>query len=146
MGAVGLILLIACANIANLLLVRAEGRRQELAIRAALGAGWGRIARQMLLESMMLGVLGGVLGLSLAYAGLRILAAKGPDTLPRLGEIGLDPLVLAFALGVSLFSGALFGLIPVWKYAGPRVAAALASYLPARRAMAIDPVEALRAE
>ena len=84
MGTLGLVLLIACANVANLLLVRAEARQQELAIRAALGAGWGRIAREMLVESMTLGVLGGALGLGLAYAALRILVAKGPDTLPRL--------------------------------------------------------------
>jgi predicted permease len=125
MGTLGLVLLIACANVANLLLVRAEGRQQELAIRAALGAGWGRIVREMLLESMTLGVLGGALGLGLAYAGLRILVANGPDTLPRLAEIGIDPLVLAFALAVSLFSGALFGVMPVLKYGGPQVATSL---------------------
>ena len=125
MGTLGLVLLIACANVANLLLVRAEARQQELAIRAALGAGWSRIARQMLVESTTLGVLGGALGLGLAYSALRTLAAKGPDTLPRLHEIRIDPLVLAFALGVSLLSGALFGLIPVLKYAAPRVAAEL---------------------
>jgi predicted permease len=125
MGTLGLVLLIACANVANLLLVRAEARRQELAVRAALGAGWARIARGMLVESMMLGVLGGALGLGLAHTGLRILVAKGPGTLPRLGEIGIDRLVLAFALGVSLLSGALFGIIPVLKYAGPRIATAL---------------------
>jgi putative ABC transport system permease protein len=127
MGTLGLVLLIACANVANLMLVRAESRQQELAIRAALGAGWGRIAREMLVESLTLGVVGGALGLGLAYAGLRILAANGPDTLPRLGEIGVDPLVLAFALAVSLFSGALFGVIPIVKYAGPHVATALRS-------------------
>ena len=125
MGTLGLVLLIACANVANLLLVRAEARQQELAIRAALGAGWRRIARAMLVESMTLGVLGGAVGLGLAYAALRILVAKGPDTLPRLREIGIDPVVLAFALGVSLLSGVLFGVIPVVKYAGPRLATAL---------------------
>ena len=125
MGSLGLVLLIACANVANLSLVRAEARQQELAIRAALGAGWGRIAREMLVESMTLGVLGGALGLGLAWAALRILVAKGPATLPRLPEIGIDPFVLAFALGVSLLSGAIFGVIPVLKYAGPRVATAL---------------------
>jgi predicted permease len=125
MGTLGLVLLIACANVANLLLVRAEGRQQELAIRAALGAGWGRIAREMLLESLTLGIMGGVLGLGLAYAAVRILVAKGPSTLPRLTEITIDPLVLAFALGVSLFAGLLFGLIPVVKYAGPHLATAL---------------------
>ena len=125
MGTIGLVLLIACANVANLLLVRAEGRQQELAIRAALGAGWGRIAREMLLESMTLGVLGGALGLALAYGAVRVLVAKGPATLPRLNEIGIDPWVLAFSLTVSLLAGLLFGLMPVIKYAGPRVAWAL---------------------
>ncbi|HZM93538.1 MAG TPA: ABC transporter permease [Vicinamibacterales bacterium] len=125
MGALGLVLLIACANVANLLLVRAEARQQELAIRAALGAGRGRIAREMLVESMTLGVLGGALGLGLASAALRLLVARGPDTLPRLNEIGIDPFVLAFACGVSVLSGAVFGVIPVLKYAGPRVATAL---------------------
>ena len=125
MGTIGLVLVIACANVANLLLVRAEGRQQELAIRAALGAGWGRIARELLLESVTLGVLGGMLGLALAYAALRVLVAYGPATLPRLSEIGMDPLVLAFTLAISLLSGLFFGLIPVMKYAGPRVAAGL---------------------
>jgi predicted permease len=127
MGTIGLVLLIACANVANLLLVRAESRQQELAIRAALGAGWERIARELLLESMTLGVMGGALGLALAYGALRLLVAKGPATLPRLAEIGIDPLVLGFTLAVSLFAGLLFGLIPVVKYAGPRVASALRS-------------------
>ena len=125
MGTIGSVLLIACANVANLLLVRAEGRQQELAIRAALGASWGRIAREILLESLTLGVLGGVLGLGLAYASVRILVAKGPTTLPRLGEIGIDPLVLTFCFAVSMFAGLLFGLIPVIKYAGPHLATAL---------------------
>jgi len=125
MGTLGLLLLIACANVANLLLVRAESRQQELAIRAALGAGRGRIAREMLVESVTLGVLGGTLGLGLAYAALRILVVRGPDTLPRLNEIGIDPLVLSFAFGVSLLSGVLFGVIPIVKYAGPGIATAL---------------------
>ncbi len=125
MGTLGLVLLIACANVANLLLVRAEGRQQELAIRAALGAGWGRIAREMLAESVTLGLLGGALGLGFAYAAVRLLVADGPATLPRLNEIGIDPLVLAFALAVSLLSGVLFGLLPVVKYAGPQVAMSL---------------------
>jgi len=125
MGTIGLVLMIACANVANLLLVRAEGRQQELAIRAALGAGWGRIAREMLLESLTLGVMGGVLGLGLAYAALRILVSRGPATLPRLHEIGIDFSVLGFTLAVSLLAGLLFGLIPVIKYAGPHLATAL---------------------
>ena len=127
MGTLGLVLLIACANVANLLLVRAEGRQHELAIRAALGAGWGRIAREMLLESLTLGALGGAIGLGLAYAAIRVLVAKGPENLPRLAEIGIDPLVLGFALTVSLLSGILFGVIPVLKYAGPHVAMTLRS-------------------
>ena len=125
MGTIGLVLLIACANVANLLLVRAEGRQQELAIRAALGAGWGRIARELLLESVTLSVLGGGLGLALAYGALKLLVAKGPATLPRLAEIGIDPLVLGFTFAISLVSGLLFGLIPVLKYAGPRLAGSL---------------------
>ena len=125
MGTLGLVLLIACANVANLLLVRADARQQELAIRAALGAGWRRIARALLVESMTLGILGGAVGLGLAYGALQILVAKGPNTLPRLRDIGIDPLVLAFTLGVSLLSGVLFGAIPVVKYAGPRLATAL---------------------
>jgi predicted permease len=119
MGTLTLVLLIACANVANLLLVRAEGRHQELAIRAALGAGWLRIAREMLAESMTLAVLGGLLGLGLAYAGLKMLVANGPATLPRLSEIGLDPLGFGFAAGVSLLCGGLFGVIPILKYARP---------------------------
>jgi predicted permease len=121
MGTIGIVLLIACANVANLLLVRAEGRQQELAIRAALGAGWGRIARELLVESLTLGVLGGALGLTLAYSGLRLLVAMGPANLPRLTEVSIDPLVMLFTLAVSLLSGLLFGVIPVVKYAGPRM-------------------------
>jgi predicted permease len=125
MGTIGLVMLIACANVANLLLVRADARQQELAVRAALGAGWGRIARELLLESVLLGLLGGVLGLGLAYAGVQFLVANGPATLPRLGEISIDPRALAFTLLVSLLSGLLFGFIPALKYAGPRVSFAL---------------------
>ena len=125
MGTIGLVLLIACANVANLLLVRAEGRQQELAIRAALGAGWGRIAREMLVESLTLGVLGGALGLALAGTALRIFVAKAPPSLPRLGEIGIDPQVLGFTLVVSILAGCFFGLVPAIKYAAPHVASSL---------------------
>jgi predicted permease len=125
MGTIGLVLLIACANVANLLLVRAESRQTELAVRAALGAGWGRIAREMLIESLTLGVMGGAVGLVLAYAALRILVVKGPAALPRLGEITIDPLVLGFTLLVSLVAGLFFGLIPAMKYAGPHVVPSL---------------------
>lgn len=117
MGTIGLVLLIACANVANLLLVRAEGRQHELAIRAALGAGWGRIARDLLGESVALGLVGGTLGLALAFGGLRLLVALGPANLPRLDEVGIDPQALLFALVISLISGILFGLLPVFKYA-----------------------------
>ena len=125
MGTIGIVLLIACANVANLLLVRAEGRQQELAIRTALGAAWTRIARELLTESLFLGILGGALGLGLAYEALRLLVAVGPATLPRLDNIGIDPAVLLFTLAVSLFAGLLFGLIPVIKYASPHIATAL---------------------
>jgi predicted permease len=125
MGTIGLVLLIACANVANLLLVRAEGRQQELAIRAALGAGWPQIARELLLESLTLGVLGGVLGLGLAAAALRVLVAIAPASLPRLDEIGIDGTVLAFALAISVVAGLLFGLIPVFKYVRPQLAGSL---------------------
>ncbi len=127
MGTVGIVLLIACANVANLLLVRADGRRQELAIRAALGAGWGRIARELLLESLLLGLAGGALGLALAYAALRALVASGLEHLPRIENISIDPWVLAFTLAISLAAGIIFGLIPVLKYARPQLSNALRS-------------------
>ena len=98
MGTIGIVMLIACANVANLLLVRADGRQQELAVRAALGAGRGRIVRGLLIESVVLGLMGGVLGLGLAHAGLRFLVAAGPATLPRLDEIPIDARALAFTL------------------------------------------------
>ncbi|HYK60050.1 MAG TPA: ABC transporter permease [Bryobacteraceae bacterium] len=120
LGGISILLLIACANVANLLLVRAEGRGQELAVRTALGAGWGHIARALMVESLTLSLLGGLMGLGLAYGGLRILLAYGPATLPRLKEITIDPNVLAFALATSVVSGLLFGLIPIAKLAGPK--------------------------
>jgi predicted permease len=125
MGSIGVVLLIACANVANLLLVRAEGRQRELAIRVALGASSSQIARELLVESVFLGMLGGVAGLGLAYAALRLLAAIAPAYLPRLENITIDAPVLLFTLAISLAAGVLFGLIPVIKYASPRVAASL---------------------
>jgi putative ABC transport system permease protein len=113
-----LVLVIACANLANLLLVRAEGRQQELAIRAALGASWSRLAAQLFLESLILAVLGGLSGLGLAYGALRALVTLAPQGLPRLNEIGLDGNVVLFTLGVSLAASLLFGSVPVFKYAG----------------------------
>ena len=124
MATVGLVMLIACTNVANLLLVRAESRQQELAIRAALGAGRGRIARELLTESVTLGLMGGVIAAGVAYAGLRLLTAIGPAELPRLNEVSLDLPALGFALLLSVLSGLLFGSIPVLRYA--RAAAATA--------------------
>ena len=125
LGTVGLVLLIACANVANLLLVRAEARQQELAIHAALGAGSLRIAWELLSERLTIALAGGLAGLGLAYAGIRALVANAPEGLPRSAEIGIDPLVLAFTLGISLLAGLLFGLLPVLKLATPHLASAL---------------------
>src|ERR1700686_3642170 len=124
MGTIGLVVLIACANVTNLLLVRVEARQQELAVCAALGAGWGRMVRGLLVESVMLGVLGGALGVGLAYAGVRFLVATGPANLPRLSEISIDARTLGFTLLLSLFTGLFFALIPALKYGGPRITSA----------------------
>ena len=125
LGTVGIVLLIACANVANLFLVRAEGRQQELAIHAALGASWRRICWELLSESLLLAVLGGVAGLALAEAGIRALVALAPEGLPRVDEIGIDARVVGFTAGLSLLSGVLFGLLPVFKFASPHLASAL---------------------
>src|SRR6516162_3234520 len=122
MATIGVVMLIACANVANLLLVRAEARQQELAIRAALGAGWSRIVRDLLTESILLALIGGALGIGLAYEGLRFLVAIGPGNLPRLNEISLDGRALAFTFAISVISGLLFGFLPAFKYAGRRIA------------------------
>ncbi len=125
MAAIGMVLLIACANVANLVLVRVEGRRQELSIRAALGAGWSRIAGELLFESVVLGLLGSLLGLGLAYGALRMLVAMAPHGLPRVNEIGIDGTVLLFTLGLAILASLLFGSIPIFKYAGARLSAGL---------------------
>jgi predicted permease len=119
-GGIGLVLLIACANVASLLLVRVEGRQQELAIRAALGGSPGRIAGSLLLESLLLAVIGGALGLLFAYGGLRALVALAPSDLPRLNDIRIDGLVLLFTLSVTIVAGLLFGAMPALRYAGGR--------------------------
>jgi predicted permease len=125
LGTVGMVLLVACANVANLFLVRAEARQQELAIRLALGAEARQVAWQLMAESLLVAVLGGVLGIALAYGGIQLLLYLQPAQLPRLNEITLDPIVLLFTLAVSLIAGLLFGAIPVLKYARPHMASAL---------------------
>jgi putative ABC transport system permease protein len=121
MGTIGIVLVIACANVANLVLVRVQGRDHELAIQTALGAGRGRLTRQLLVESLVLGLMGGAAGLLLAFAGLRLLSTIGPATLPRLHEISLDPAVLLFTLVLSVSSALLVGSIPVAGFGDRRL-------------------------
>ena len=125
MSTIGIVLLIACVNVANLLLVRAEARQLELSVRAALGAGRGRIARELLFESLLLGLLGGTLGIGVAVAAMRLLVSIGPASLPRLNEISLDAGSLLFTFCLSLLSGLFFGVIPAWKYSPGRGALSL---------------------
>ncbi len=115
LGSVALVLLIACVNVANLLLTRASGRQKEVAVRTALGAGWQRLVRQLLTESTVLGLLGGVGGLLLAQAALQIVRSINPGNIPRLEAIGLDGTVLAFTFAVSIATGLLFGLVPALR-------------------------------
>ncbi len=115
LGSVGLVLLIACANVANLLLARAAGREKEVAIRTALGAGWQRLARQLFTESILLGLLGGAAGFAVAQLSLSVVRTMNPGNIPRLEEVSINGAVLAFTLGVSLATGILFGVAPVWR-------------------------------
>ncbi len=125
LSAVGFVLLIACANVANLFLVRAEGRQREVAVRTALGASGRDMARYFLTESLTLGLVGGIGGLLLAWAGTRALVAFGPENLPRVSEISMGLPAILFTLGISLLAGLLFGLVPVLKYRKPRMASGL---------------------
>jgi len=126
MGALGLVLAMACANVANLMLVRADGRQRELAVRSALGAGWLALARELWLESLLLGVIGGIAGLGLTLAAVGALRTFAAPNLPRLSEVVVDPIVIAFAAVVALLAGVAIGLLPVIRYARPRLAASLA--------------------
>lgn len=125
MAAIALVLLVACANVANLLLVRVEGRRQELAIRSALGASWGRTAGELVIESVVLAMAGSLLGLVLAIAALRALVWAAPEGLPRLHEIHLDLNALLFTAAIALLTSVLIVLLPIFKYAGVRATTGL---------------------
>jgi len=117
LGSVALVLLIACANVANLLLTRATTRQKEVAVRTALGAGWQRLVRQLLTESLLLGLLGGAAGLAIAYAALYVVRTVNPGNIPRLEAITLDGSVLAFTFGLSMLTGVIFGLTPALRAA-----------------------------
>ncbi|NNF27188.1 MAG: ABC transporter permease [Gemmatimonadetes bacterium] len=125
LGTVGVVFLIACANVANLFLVRAEGRQREVAVRTAMGAGRGAILGGFLSESVLLGFGGGLLGVAIAMGGIRVLRAVGPESLPRIGEIGLDPATLAVALVLSVLAGVAFGLVPATRYGRPELVTSL---------------------
>ena len=116
LASVGILLLIACANVANLFLVRAEGRQREMAVRSALGAGRPQLVRQTMLETLSLALLGGIAGLGMAWAGLQILVARAPNGLPRVEEIGIDGTAVFLTLAISSAAGVLFGLYPLLRF------------------------------
>jgi len=124
-GTVGFVLLIACANVANLFLVRAEGRHREIAVRAAIGAGRGRLAWLFLAESLLLGLAGGAVGTAVASLAVEALVARGPEQLPRLHEVAVGARTMAFAIAVSLLIGVFFGLVALVRYVRPTMGAAL---------------------
>ena len=117
LGGVGVVLLIACANVANLFLVRAEGRATEMAVRAAIGASGRRVSWEYMKESLVLGLLGGLVAVPLAFGGLRLLVAMAPTQLPRMAEVSLSPVVYLFTLGISLGAGLFFGVFPALRQA-----------------------------
>jgi predicted permease len=125
LGTVGIILLIACANVANLFLVRAEGREREMAVRTAMGASQKTVGWEFMKESLVLGILGGAAGLALAFGGLELLGSMVGANLPRMEEIGLNAPVLLFTLGISVFAALLFGLFPALRFANGKLVSAL---------------------
>ena len=125
LGTVGIILLIACANVANLFLVRAEGREREMAVRTAMGASRGAVGWEFLKESLVLGILGGLAGTGLAFGGLELLRSLAGADLPRMEEIGLNAPVLFFTLGISMFASVLFGLFPILRFANGKLVSGL---------------------
>jgi predicted permease len=125
LGTVGLVLVIACANVTNLFLVRAESAQREVAVRSAMGAGRGRIAATCITESLVLAALGGIVGIGFAYAGVELLLRLSPASLPRLGEIAIDTQVLGFTVAVSIFSGLLFGTFAFLQSGRPELSTSL---------------------